>query len=80
MVIAVIIIWVVRRCKRSTPDDGNNLVGDAMPDEGGGSKRERRELKPTDSQDENIGLVEENGISNLGMDQTTVWYLNPRLV
>ena len=51
-----------------------------MPDEGGGSKGEPWELKPTDSQDENIGLVEEKGISNLGMDQTTFWYLNPRLV
>ena len=79
VVIAVIIIWVVLRCKRSTPDDCNSLVGDAMPDEGGGSKREQCELKLTDAQGENICLVEDKGISNQGMDQTTFWYLNPVL-
>ena len=49
VVIAVIIILVVFHCKRSTPGGSNSRVGDAMPDEGSGSKRERYELKPIDS-------------------------------
>ena len=67
MVIAVIIIFVVSHCKRSNTVGSNSRVGDAMPDEGSGSKRERYELKPTDSP-ENIVLVEEKGISNQGME------------
>ena len=68
VVIAVIIILLVFNCKRSTPGGSNSRVGDAMPNEGSGSKRERYELKPTDSQEENIVLVEEKGISNQGME------------
>ena len=67
-VIAVVIILVVFHCKRSNPVGSNSRVGDAMPDEGSGSKRERYELKPTDSPEENIVLVEEKGISNQGME------------
>ena len=68
VVIAVIIILVVFHCKRSTPGGSNSRVGDAMPDEGSDSKRERYELKPKDSQEENIVFVEEKGISNQGME------------
>ena len=68
VVIAVIIILVVFHCKRSNPVGSNSCVGDAMPDEGSGLKRERYELKPTDSPEENIVLVEEKGISNQGME------------
>ena len=68
LVIAVIIILVVFHCKRSTPGGSDSRIGDAMPDEPSGSKRERYELKPTDSKKENIVLVEEKGISNQGME------------
>ena len=68
VVIAVIIILVVFHCKRSTPGGSNSRVGDTMPDEGSGSKRERYELKPTESREENIVLVEEKGICNEGME------------
>ena len=68
VVIAVIIILVVFHSKRSTPGGSNSRVGDAMPDEGSDSKRERYELKPTDSQEENIVFVEEKGISNEGIE------------
>ena len=68
VVIAVIIILVVFHCKRSTPGGSNSRVGDAMPDEWSGSKRERYELKPTESREENIVLVEEKGICNEGME------------
>ena len=68
VVIAVIIIFVVSHCKRSNTVGSNSRVGDAMPDEGSGSKRERYELKPTDSPEENIVLVEEKGISHQGME------------
>ena len=37
-----------------------------MPAEGGGLKRERYELKPTDWKDKDIVLVEEKGINNEG--------------
>ena len=80
MVIAVIIILVVSHCKRSTPGGSNSRVGDAKPDEGSGSKRERYELKPTDSSEENIVFGEEKGINNQGMEYTTFWCLNPRPV
>ena len=68
VLIAVVIILVVFHCKRSTPGGSNSRVDDAMPDEGSGSKRERYELKPTESREENIVLVEEKGISNEGME------------
>ena len=71
VVIAVIIILVVFHCKRSTPGGSNSRVGDAKPDEGSGSKRERYELKPTDSSEENIVFGEEKGINNQGMEYTT---------
>ena len=54
VVIAVIINFVVSHCKRPNTVGSNSRVGDAMPDEGSGSKRERYELKPTDSREENI--------------------------
>ena len=54
VVIAVIINFVVSHCKRSNTVGSNSRVGDAVPDEGSGSKRERYELKPTDSGEENI--------------------------
>ena len=68
VVIVVIIILVVFHCNRSTTGCCNSRVGDVMPDEGSGSKRERYDLKPTDSKEENIVLVEEKGISNKGME------------
>ena len=71
VLIAVIIILVVFHCKRSTPGGSNSRVGDAKPDEGSGSKRERYELKPTDSSEENIVFGEEKGINNQGMEYTT---------
>ena len=71
VVIAVIIILVVFHCKRSTPGGSNSRVGDAKPDEGSGCKRERYELKPTDSSEENIVFGEEKGINNQGMEYTT---------
>ena len=68
VLIAVIIILVVFHCKRSTPGGSDSRIGDAMPDEPSGSKRERYELKPTDSKKQNIVLLEEKGISNQGME------------
>ena len=68
MVIAVIIILVVFHCKRSTTRGNNSRVGNTMPADEGGSKRERYELKPADSKEENIVFVEEKGISNEGIE------------
>ena len=65
MLIATIVISVVFHCRRSNPRDTNS---DRMPAEGSGSKRERYELKPTDSKDKDIVSVDEKGISNEGME------------
>ena len=67
MVIAAIIIVVSSHCKRSTPHGNNSRVGNTMPADESGSKRERYELKPTDSKEENIVFVKEKGISNEGI-------------
>ena len=65
VLIATIVISVVFHCRRSNPRDNNS---DGTPAEGSGSKRERYELKPTDSKDKDIVSVEEKGINNEGME------------
>lgn len=68
VVIAVIIILVVFHCKRSTSRSNNSRAGGDMPADGGSSKQEQYELKPTRSKDESILLLEEKGISKEEME------------
>ena len=68
MVIAVIIIFVVFHGKCSTTRGNNSRVGNTMPADESSSKRERYELKPTDSKEENIVFVGGKGIINEGIE------------
>ena len=67
MLLAVVTICVVVRCKRSVSYGGHGRVGDGMPPEGGHSKAENYELKqgmPTRGD----FWSEEKGQLNEGMD------------
>lgn len=68
VILAVLAICVVFHFKRSSSPHSISRVGDEMLTDEAPPIREKYELKPTTSKEENIIWMEEKGLSNKGME------------